>query len=70
MALKVARMAIEPHQLDSLVVGAGGKQVAGGAPSEAVDAALVVFGALKEDCGRGGCACVPVNKQPSLILLN
>ena len=46
--LDVARVGVEAHQLDGLVVAAGGDQVADRAPGQAVDGALVVLGALKQ----------------------
>jgi hypothetical protein len=45
----VARVRVEPHELDRLVVRPRGDQVTDGAPGEAVDAALVVFGSFEQD---------------------
>lgn len=46
LPFKIASVAVEPHQFDRLVVGAGGKKVTGGAPCQAVNTALMVLRAL------------------------
>lgn len=51
LAYDSAALGIEPGQFDALVVGAGGDQVAGGIPSQAIDGALVVLGALEQHGG-------------------
>ena len=48
-ALQRGAARVEVHQLDRLVVAAGGYQVTLGAPGKAVDGALVVLGPLEED---------------------
>ena len=54
LTLDVARVGVEPHQLDRLVVAAGGDEVSHGTPGQAVDGALVVLGALEQHRGLVG----------------
>lgn len=67
LSFQVAREAVEPHQFDSLVIGAGGEQVSRRAPCQAVDAAFVVLRSFEEHCRRRRCTRIPTNKNIKFI---
>lgn len=44
----ITRVCIEFHELDCLVIRAGGNEISHGAPGQAINGAFVVFGALEQ----------------------
>lgn len=67
LPFQVACVAVESHQLDSLVVGAGGQEIARWAPRKTVDTSFVVFRSLEKNCrGRGIVVVSVVAKKKQL----
>jgi len=50
LAFKIGSFRVELHEFDSLVVAAGGHQIAHGSPRHAVDGALVMPCPLEQHC--------------------
>ena len=55
----IARVGVEAHKFDRLVVAAGGDEIAGRTPGQAVNRSLVVFGALEEHRRRVRRVIIP-----------